>query len=193
MIREYQPLRATYRHPARYAGAIAIVLLLFFGGAGVGAYAPATLGLAAPVAAQSPSAPDATPEPDDFAAQARGLGCAGGGLGVEAEPFVRTELFFGTEKPDGTEVTDAEFFGFLDRQITPRFPDGLTLVAADGQFRDGATIIKERSKLLILLYPRDEARDKGAKIEAIRAAYEREFQQQSVLRADDPRPVCVSF
>ena len=37
--------------------------------------------------------------------------------------------------------------------------------------------------LLILLYPTDTARDSGKKIEEIRAAYERQFQQESVLRA----------
>ena len=35
--------------------------------------------------------------------------------------FVRSELYFGTQKPDGV-VTDEEFFAFLDRVITPRFP-----------------------------------------------------------------------
>ena len=49
--------------------------------------------------------------------------------------FARTELFFGTAKPDGTAVTDEAFSTFLDEQITPRFPDGLTLLKGDGQFR----------------------------------------------------------
>jgi hypothetical protein len=184
--------RTVRRLPARHAGALAVVSILFFGGIGVGTYAPGALGLAVP-AAEARGAPNATPQPADVDTQARGQGCPGGARGVAAEPFVRTELFFGTRIPDGSEVTDAEFFGFLDREITPRFPDGLTLVAADGQFRDGAVIIKERSKLLILHYPQEAARDKGAAIEEIRALYVREFRQQSVLRADDPRPVCVSF
>src|SRR5262245_20034140 len=50
-----------------------------------------------------------------------------------AEPFIRTELYFGTAKPDGV-VTDEEFHLFLDTEITPRFPDGLTLLKGDGQF-----------------------------------------------------------
>jgi hypothetical protein len=184
-------IRTFRRLTARHARALALVLLLVFGGIGVGAYAPEALGLEVP-AAQARGALDPTPLPADFDTQARGQGCHSA-PGVDAEPFARTELFFGTKKPDGSEVTDAQFFGFLDREITPRFPDGLTLVAADGQFRDGTTIIKERSKVLILLYPQDAARDKNTAIEEIRALYEQEFQQQSVLRADDPRPVCVSF
>jgi len=47
--------------------------------------------------------------------------------------------------------------------------------------------------LVILLYPREAARDSGAKIEQIRDAYEQQFQQSSVLRADDSLPTCTSF
>jgi hypothetical protein len=75
--------------------------------------------------------------------------------------------------------------------VTPRFPDGLTLLTGIGQFRDASgTILVEGSKLLILLYPRRD-RDADAKIEQIRSDCKRVFQQQSVLRADDAS--CVSF
>jgi len=113
---------------------------------------------------------------------------------ITAELFIRTELFFGTKKPDGTEVTEEEWDAFLDTVITPEFPDGLTVLTGLGQFRgsDGI-IVQERSMVLILLYPRRTRRESGEKIERIRTAYEQEFQQQSVLRADDPLPVWVSF
>jgi len=100
------------------------------------------------------------------------------------ELWNRTELFFGTSKPDGTVVTDQEFKRFLDEVVTPRFPDGLTLLAGFGQFRNShGNIIQERSMLLILLYPLS-TRDSGRKIEEIRTAYTRAFQQESVLRVD---------
>ena len=58
--------------------------------------------------------------------------------------FARTELFFGTDKPEGPPVSDDDFRGFLDSQITPRFPDGLTVVKGDGQFTDSeGNLIKE--------------------------------------------------
>jgi len=38
---------------------------------------------------------------------------------VATEPFVRTELFFGTDREDGTDVTDEEFNWFLDAVVTP--------------------------------------------------------------------------
>ena len=107
--------------------------------------------------------------------------------------FARTELFFGTAKPDG-EVTDDEFLAFVDQEVTPRFPDGLTLLEADGQFRgENNVIVKERSFVLILLYPLEDFRESSRKINAIRRLYRQKFQQQSVLRADDPFAVRVSF
>jgi hypothetical protein len=107
--------------------------------------------------------------------------------------FARTELFFGTAKPTGV-VTEEEFLAFLDTEITPRFPDGLTLLRADGQFRgESGEIVKEESFLLILLYPVKDFKDSSARIESIRELYKSHFQQESVLRVDDPIAVRVSF
>jgi hypothetical protein len=106
--------------------------------------------------------------------------------------FVRTELFFGTAKPDGV-VSDVEFFEFVDRVITPRFPDGLTLLKGDGQFRgDNNVIVKEDSFVLILLYPLEDFRESSRKINVIRQRYKDDFDQESVLRVDDPFAVRVS-
>lgn len=107
-----------------------------------------------------------------------------------AKPVARTELFFGLRKPNGTEVNNAEFQRFLDREVTPRFPDGFTLLTGNGQFKNTrGVILKERSNLLILLYP--VAAIDNQKIEQIRKAYVKTFQQQSVLRADELS--CASF
>jgi hypothetical protein len=107
--------------------------------------------------------------------------------------FARTELYFGTARPDGV-VTDQEFREFLDRIITPRFPDGLTLLKGDGQFSDSeGDIIKEESFVLILLYPLEEFHESSRRINAIREHYKDEFEQESVLRVDDPFAVRVSF
>lgn len=114
--------------------------------------------------------------------------------GVESQSFVRTELFFGTDKPDGSEVSEQEFRLFLEEKVTPKFPDGLTLLTGTGQFRgsDGV-IVREDSFVLILLYPLETLQESSDKIERIRRAYKKRFQQESVLRVDDRRPVRVSF
>jgi Protein of unknown function (DUF3574) len=107
--------------------------------------------------------------------------------------FVRTELYFGTAKEDGA-VTDAEFKDFIDTYVTPRFPDGLTLIKADGQFRGvDDVVIKERSYVLMLLYPYENLKEGNNEIEQIRRIYKRRFSQASVLRVDDPFLVWVSF
>lgn len=112
----------------------------------------------------------------------------------ETLAFARTELFFGTAKPDGVAVTEAEFRAFVDHEVTPRFPEGLTLRKVDGQFmgEDGMTI-KEESYVLILLYPIATQKENNEAIEAIRRLYTSQYQQESVLRVDDPLLVWVSF
>lgn len=110
-----------------------------------------------------------------------------------AVPFVRTELFFGTARPDGA-VTDEEFKNFFDSEVTPRFPDGLTLLEGDGQFRgEDDVLIKEKSFILILLYPYETIKTSTLKIQRIREIYKKRFDQEAVLRVDDPYIVWVSF
>ena len=96
----------------------------------------------------------------------------------------QTQLYFGTSKPDGTAVTDEQFKTFLDASVTPRFPDGLTLLTGYGQFKvESGVIVQERSHVLILFYP-PSVRDAEQKIEIIRTEYKNAFGQESVLRAD---------
>jgi Protein of unknown function (DUF3574) len=104
--------------------------------------------------------------------------------------FMRTELVFGMSRSAGPDITETEFQSFIDNQITPRFPDGLTVLNGNGQFKDSTgAIIKEKAKLLILLYPFTRASSR--KVDDIRGDYLKMFQQQSVLRTDEEQ--CVSF
>jgi hypothetical protein len=108
-----------------------------------------------------------------------------------ARVFGRTELFFGRARADGRTITDREFRRFLDDIITPRFPQGLTVLSANGQFRGSSGLVtREEAVFVILLYPLAEP-DSDRRIEEIRAAYRDSFQQESVLRIDDQS--CVSF
>jgi hypothetical protein len=101
------------------------------------------------------------------------------------ELFVRTELYFGSLKPDKSHVTEEEFQLFLDKRITPLFPEGLTLITGLGQFRNASgKTIQEHARLLILLYPVEDRQDKNDKIETIRERYKKRFEQESVLRVD---------
>jgi hypothetical protein len=109
------------------------------------------------------------------------------------DSFLRTELFFGTAKPDGSAVSEEEWQKFLADEVTPRFPAGFTVLAGDGQFSDDGKIISEKSFVLIVLYPLKTRKSSRLKIEQIRRAYLKAFQQKSVMRVDFPQIVQVSF
>ncbi|MFE3167137.1 DUF3574 domain-containing protein [Streptomyces sp. NPDC059224] len=106
---------------------------------------------------------------------------------ARGKAYVETRLFFGTARPDGgPAVTDRQFTAFVDKEVTPDFPDGLTVQSGRGQWRDAhGTIEKERSYELILLYPEPAAKSGDRKIEEIRRAYEKAFAQESVGRVDE--------
>jgi hypothetical protein len=109
---------------------------------------------------------------------------------IKGEIFARTELLFGLSRANAADITEAEFQQFIDREVTPRFPQGLTLLTGNGQFQDSTGhIIQEGSKLLILLYPLSKV--SSALVDEIRAQYKSAFQQESVLRTDEHS--CVSF
>jgi hypothetical protein len=100
----------------------------------------------------------------------------------------RVELFFGAAFNDGKPIGDAEWQDFLDKEVTPRFPAGLTAYEAYGQWqRSDGQIEKSPSRVLLIWY----AGDQSSRIEAIRAAYKKRFRQMSVMRVDGAD--CVSF
>lgn len=118
-------------------------------------------------------------------AQTDGLPCPTG-----TELFTEYRLFFGRSRGNVEVVSDAAWRAFLAKEITPRFPDGLTVLDAAGQWRDGmGTIARERTKLVIILAKRDT--DGMQRTDEIAAAYKHAFAQQSVLRV--VTATCVSF
>ena len=44
------------------------------------------------------------------------------------ERYAEYRMFFGRGKPGGGTVSDGEWRDFLAAEVTPRFPDGLTVV-----------------------------------------------------------------
>jgi hypothetical protein len=80
---------------------------------------------------------------------------------------------------------------FLAREITPRFPDGLTVYETTGQWRNPQTgaIAREKGRVLRILVM-DDPSVKG-KIAAVAEAYKRQFAQKSVGIVT--RPACASF
>ena len=109
--------------------------------------------------------------------------------GATSTPQIRTTLYFGLARPKGA-VSELEWQIFLRDEVTKRFPDGLTVWEADGQWRSpGGTIDHERSKVLLLVHS-DNAQARQSVQEVI-ASYRRVFEQQSVLW--ESSRVCGAF
>ena len=109
---------------------------------------------------------------------------------LHGEVYSRTELFFGLSRDQGPDITEQEFQDFIDTDVTPLFPDGLTLLTGRGQWANAyGSITQEETKLLILFYRFSEAGNQA--VEEIRQSYVDLFQQESVLRVDEQ--ACVSF
>ncbi len=105
--------------------------------------------------------------------------------------WVDTQLYFGLGRADQPDqgMSEAQWREFLDKQVTPRFPAGLSVLDVYGQWQGkrAATPSRLRSKLLIIDYP--DTQENRDKIEAIRAAWKQQTGQQSVLRVTQPADV----
>ena len=117
---------------------------------------------------------------------AQGVSCP-----APQNPRVEVELLFGRNIGGRLGVSEAQWRSFVAREITPRFPEGLTVLEATGQWRDARTaaLVREPSKIVRIIVPADAAADE--KVEAIAAAYIKRFRQESVGIVR--RPACVYF
>ena len=103
-------------------------------------------------------------------------------------PQLRTTLYFGLARPRGS-VSELEWQVFLRDEVTSRFPDGLTVWDADGQWRSaGGSIDHENSKVLLLVHPDTAAA--RASVQAVIERYRKTFEQESVLW--ETARVCVA-
>ena len=106
------------------------------------------------------------------------------------DEFTEYQLFFGRSSGGVEVVSEEAWAAFLADTVTPRFPDGLTVVDGAGQWRGADGVVqRERSKVLIILAsPGGE----GMRLtDEISEEYETRFDQQTVLRV--VRTACVSF
>ncbi|HEY2466291.1 MAG TPA: DUF3574 domain-containing protein [Terracidiphilus sp.] len=102
-----------------------------------------------------------------------------------------TKLYFGLGPADHPEqgVTESDWRAFLDREVTPRFPYGLSVMDVYGQWQGKKQAVPERlrSKMLIIDYP--DTAENRAKVDAIRSAWKQKTGDQSVMRVTEPADV----
>jgi hypothetical protein len=105
--------------------------------------------------------------------------------------WVDTKLYFGIGPAEHPEqgISEARWREFLDREVTPRFPHGLSVEDIYGQWQGKGQTAPERlrSKVLIVDYP--DTQENHDKIDAIRAAWKKMTGDQSVLRVTAPADV----
>ena len=105
--------------------------------------------------------------------------------------WVDTRLYFGLGPADDPAkgVSEAGWREFLDREVTPRFPAGLSVLDVYGQWQGKGETAPERirSKELIIDYPATAAN--AAKIEAIRVAWKKKTGDQSVMKVTESASV----
>lgn len=100
------------------------------------------------------------------------------------------ELYFGRNIGDQPGVSEADWRAFLDEEVTPRFPGGLTVIDAAGQWRNQSGAIgREASKVLVIVL--SGRSDERARLDAIREAYKRRFRQEAVMLVE--RAACIAF
>jgi len=108
--------------------------------------------------------------------------------GVASAAQIRTTLYFGLSRPKGS-VSELEWQIFLRDEVTKRFPDGLTVWQAEGQWQNSAgSIDREQSKVLLLVHADSAAARQS--IQDVIQAYRKTFDQQSVLW--ESSRVCVA-
>lgn len=98
------------------------------------------------------------------------------------------QLFFGG--PPRARLDEIELRRFVDQEVTPRFPDGVTVVDGGGQWTGAENrMLREAAKVVTIVLP---ARgDPTAQVEAVRTAYRARFSQEPVVVL--PPPACVTL
>jgi len=95
-------------------------------------------------------------------------------------PVVVAQLFLGRDISGREPVTDNEWSEFVAAVVTQEFPQGFTVLDADGQWQDHVTknIGRERTKLLFVSADAEPAFYE--KVLRVAKEYQTRFQQKSV-------------
>lgn len=117
-------------------------------------------------------------------------GVASARCAVGDTALVREVVYFGRNRPGGGTVSDAEWRQFLNEVFTPRFPAGLTVIEATGQWQGQSGVVEqETSEVVTLLHPGNEASLRA--LAEVVGEYKRRFRQEAVLR--ERTPTCARF
>ena len=143
---------------------------------------------AGPVSSPTPKYSSLRTQPFALAGRSASPSSAAVVAGAGANGWVRSELYFGVgeetgpaDRPQAEPISEARWRAFLDKEVTARFPDGLTVFDAYGQwlFRGAKEPNRLKTKVLVVLH--EDTPQRRADIEAIRLAWKQATGHQSVL------------
>lgn len=104
------------------------------------------------------------------------------------QEHLRTAQLFLGGQAGSTAVPEADIRAFVDQEVTPRFPDGVTVLDGGGQWRGAENqLIRQAQKVVLIVLP--IRRDTESRLQAVRAAYQTRFRQDSVVVTQD---ACVA-
>jgi hypothetical protein len=96
------------------------------------------------------------------------------------QPAVLETLYFGTARHGGGAVSEREWQDFVRAEVSPRLPQGYTLLEAEGQWRNAAgEVEREHSHVLQVAHT---AATEGEALDQITQRYKSQFGQEAVLR-----------
>jgi hypothetical protein len=100
--------------------------------------------------------------------------------GHSQEPRVVLQLLFGRGQGNAGRIAQADWGDFVARELTPRFPDGFTVIDSTGQWLNPKRriIIRETSEVVEIVLPGDTY--DASKVDAVIDAYKRRFRALSV-------------
>lgn len=108
-------------------------------------------------------------------------GAAPAGCSPLFEKAMVTEVYVGLSGPGGRPIPRKEWQAFVESVVVAAFPDGFTVIPAQGYWRgEGMTeTAKENSLIFKVIHPAGS--EALAKLAGIAKSYARRFRQQAVL------------
>jgi hypothetical protein len=109
----------------------------------------------------------------------------------QAQGWVESRLYFGLGPADHPEkrIDDAQWRDFLNKEVTPRFPAGLSVLDVYGRWQDKKQSSPERLRLKLLIIDHSDTQEDSGRIEAVRASWKQCTGDQSALAVTEPADV----
>lgn len=95
------------------------------------------------------------------------------------EPLQTAQLFFGRNIAGQPGISEAAFAAFVDEELKPRFPHGLTVLDGGRQWQGSDNeLIRQAAKVVVIVLP---GRGSDKLLAEVRTRYKTRFKQDSVL------------